>query len=263
MATALQVRNLSKTYITNKRQNNVLKNINFTIEDGEMVAIMGPSGSGKSTLLYSVSGMDHPTAGEVTLAGKEITSLSEKGLAQVRLNDMGFIFQQMHMLKNLSIIDNILLPAYQSDKNQRTKQEINAYCKELMRKLGISEIAENDITEVSGGQLQRACICRSLMNQPAILFADEPTGALNRGASDEVMGELNRLNEEGTTIMLVTHDMKVAAKCSRILYIVDGNIKGELKLSKEKQELEQGADASSILRARERKVNNWLNEMGW
>lgn len=258
MANALIVKDLCKTYITNKRQNNVLKNVNFNIEEGEMVAIMGPSGSGKSTLLYSVSGMDRPTAGEVSLSGTKITDLKETELAKVRLDDMGFIFQQMHMLKNLSVMDNILLPAYQSDKNGRSKAEINAYCKELMRKLEIIDIADNDITEVSGGQLQRACICRSLINTPAIIFADEPTGALNRSASEEVMNMLDRLNEEGTTIMLVTHDMKVAANCSRILYIDDGNIKGELKLEKN----EEGS-LESRKKNRERKVNNWLVEMGW
>ncbi len=258
MAKALQVKDLCKTYITNKRQNNVLKNINFTLEEGEMTAIMGPSGSGKSTLLYSVSGMDRPTAGEVILADKKITDLSQKELAEVRLNSMGFIFQQMYMLKNLSVMDNILLPGYQSDKNNRTRQEINAYCRELMRKLEISEIADNDITEVSGGQLQRACICRSLINQPEVLFADEPTGALNRSSSEEVMDILNKLNAEGTTIMLVTHDMRVAAKCSRILYIVDGNIKGELELGKI-----QDMPGDTELRDRERRVNNWLADMGW
>lgn len=258
MAKALQVKDLCKTYITNKRQNNVLKNINFSLEQGEMTAIMGPSGSGKSTLLYSVSGMDRPTAGEVILSDKKITDLSQKELAEVRLNNMGFIFQQMYMLKNLSVMDNILLPGYQSDKNNRTRQEINAYCRELMRKLEISEIADNDITEVSGGQLQRACICRSLINQPEVLFADEPTGALNRSSSEEVMRILNKLNAEGTTIMLVTHDMRVAAKCSRILYIVDGNIKGELELGKI-----QDMPGDTELRDRERKVNNWLAEMGW
>lgn len=258
MAKALQVKDLCKTYITNKRQNNVLKNINFTLEEGEMTAIMGPSGSGKSTLLYSVSGMDRPTAGEVILVDKKITDLSQKELAEVRLNSMGFIFQQMYMLKNLSVMDNILLPGYQSDKNNRTRQEINAYCRELMRKLEISEIADNDITEVSGGQLQRACICRSLINQPEVLFADEPTGALNRSSSEEVMDILNKLNAEGMTIMLVTHDMRVAAKCSRILYIVDGNIKGELELGKI-----QDMPGDTELRDRERKVNNWLADMGW
>lgn len=177
MGEALCVKNLCKTYVANKRQNNVLKNVNFTIMEGEMVAVMGPSGSGKSTLLYSVSGMDRPTAGEVRLGGKRITDLTEKELANVRLTSIGFIFQQMHMLKNLSIMDNILLPAYQAGKGGRTRQEINGYCISLMKKLGISDVAEHDITEVSGGQLQRACICRSLMNQPQILFADEPTGS--------------------------------------------------------------------------------------
>ena len=258
MANALVVKDLCKTYITNKRQNNVLKNVNFTIEEGEMVAIMGPSGSGKSTLLYCVSGMDRPTAGEVSLSDKKITELNETELAKVRLNDMGFIFQQMHMLKNLSVMDNILLPAYQAGKKSKNRAEMNEHCRELMRKLEISDIADNDITEVSGGQLQRACICRSLMNKPEILFADEPTGALNRSASEEVMKMLGRLNDEGTTIMLVTHDMKVAANCSRILYIVDGNIKGELKLEKEESHSSEGGK-----KERERKVNQWLNDMGW
>ncbi len=252
---ALEVKDLCKTYITNKRQNNILKNISFTIENGEMVAVMGPSGSGKSTLLYSVSGMDRPTAGEVRLEGKEITSLSDKELSDVRLNHMGFIFQQMHMLKNLSILDNILLPAYQSKENTASREEINNYGRALMRKLGIIESADNDITEVSGGQLQRACICRSMINHPDIIFADEPTGALNRSSSEDVMKELNKLNQEGCTIMLVTHDMKVAAKCARIMYIVDGNIKGEMHLDSYQDEAE--------LKDRERKVNNWLNEMGW
>lgn len=262
MAEALKVTDLCKTYITNKRQHNVLKNVNFTVDKGEMMAVMGPSGSGKSTLLYSVSGMDRPTAGEVTLAGKNITALKERELAEVRLNEMGFIFQQMHMLKNLSVMDNILLPAYQSDKKNRSRQEINEYCRMLMRKLGISDIADNDVTEVSGGQLQRACICRSLINEPEIIFADEPTGSLNRSASEDVLKELNRLNDEGTTIMLVTHDMKVAAKCSRIIYIVDGNIKGELKLGRLEQD-DAVSDNEAQIKDRERKLNSWLNDMGW
>lgn len=268
MASALKVTDLCKTYITNKRQNNVLKNVSFTIEEGEMVAIMGPSGSGKSTLLYSVSGMDKPTAGEVVLDNQKITDMSEEEQANVRLKSMGFVFQQSNMLKNLSIIDNILLPAYEAEKNKQKRQEINDYCNELMRKLEISEIANNDIAEVSGGQLQRACICRSLINNPKIIFADEPTGALNREASDEVMREFNKLNSEGKTIMLVTHDMKVAAKCSRILYIVDGNIKGELKLGNLslKQKEEDGVvikDMQTTVKERQRKVNNWLSDMGW
>ncbi len=260
MAAALKVKDLCKTYVTNKRQNNVLKNVNFSIEKGEMIAVMGPSGSGKSTLLYSVSGMDKPTAGEVIMEApdkKDITKMKEKELAQIRLDYMGFIFQQMHMLKNLSIKDNILLPAFQSNKGERTRAEIEKYCKELMQKMDIADIADNDITEVSGGQLQRACICRSLMNHPEVLFADEPTGALNRSAAEEVMKMLNKVNEEGTTIMLVTHDIKVAAKCSRILYIVDGNIKGEFHLGELKMSSE------TVLRDRERRVSSWLGEKNW
>lgn len=255
MAQILKVKDLCKTYVVNKRQNNVLKNISFEVEEGEMVAVMGPSGSGKSTLLYNVSGMDKATAGEIYLDGKKINDMSEKELSNVRLNELGFIFQQMYMVNNLNVFDNIILPAYQSEKKDRTKAEINDYARELMKKLSISEIAGNDINEVSGGQLQRACICRSMINKPKVIFADEPTGALNRSSSDEVMKELNKINSEGTTIMLVTHDRHVAAKCSRIIYLVDGNIKGELQLG--------ALENESEIRDRDRKVNMWLQDMGW
>ena len=250
----IEVKDLCKTYIVNKRQNNVLKNVNFTVSEGEMVAIMGPSGSGKSTLLYAVSGMDAITAGEVNFCGKNIAKMGEKELADLRLDEMGFIFQQMYMMKNLTILDNIVLPAMESKKTSESKKEKAKRGEDLMRKLDIIEVADNDINEVSGGQLQRACICRSMINTPKVLFADEPTGALNRTASNEVMKELVKLNEEGTTIMMVTHDAKVAAKCSRVLYIVDGNIKGEYNSPKEKDVQEKD---------RERMLNNWLMELGW
>ena len=171
----LEVKDLCKTYIVNKRQNNVLKNVNFTVSEGEMVAIMGPSGSGKSTLLYAVSGMDSITAGEVEFCGKSIVKMGEKELADLRLDEMGFIFQQMYMLKNLTVLDNIILPAVRSKKNTETCKEMVLRGQDLKRKLGIIDIADNDINEVSGGQLQRACICRSMINRPAIIFADEPT----------------------------------------------------------------------------------------
>ena len=255
MSKIIEVKDLCKTYVINKRQNNVLKNVNFSIEEGEMVAIMGPSGSGKSTLLYTVSGMDSATCGDIEFNGKNITKLKDKRLAEIRLNEMGFIFQQMYMMKNLTVLDNIVLPAMRSNKTKESKKEKIKHGEELMRKLGIIDIADNDINEVSGGQLQRACICRSMINSPKIIFADEPTGSLNRTSSKEVMDELIKLNKEGTTIMMVTHDAKIAARCSRVLYIVDGNIQGEYKLpstSSEKEEVE-----------RERKLNNWLMELGW
>ena len=249
----LEVKDLCKTYIVNKRQNNVLKNVNFKIGEGEMVAVMGPSGSGKSTLLYAVSGMDSLTAGEVNFCGRNIAGMGERELADLRLDEMGFIFQQMYMLKNLTILDNIILPATQSKKQREPRRVTARRGQDLMRRLGIIDIADNDINEVSGGQLQRACICRSMMNNPKMIFADEPTGALNRTSSDEVMEELVKLNSEGTTIMLVTHDVKVAAKCTRVMYIVDGNIKGEYDLG----------GCSTQIRERERALNNWLLELGW
>ena len=186
----LEVKNLCKTYLVNKRQNNVLKNVNFTVSEGEMTAVMGPSGSGKSTLLYTVSGMDGITSGEVLFCGKNITAMGERELADVRLDEMGFIFQQMYMLKNLTVLDNIILPAVQSKKNRSGRRQTDERGRALMRRLGIGEVGGNDINEVSGGQLQRACICRSMINNPRMIFADEPTGALNRASSDEVMNEL-------------------------------------------------------------------------
>lgn len=255
MSNVLEVKDLCKTYIVNKRQNNVLRNVNLHIGEGEMVAVMGPSGSGKSTLLYTVSGMDSLTAGESSFNGKSLAKMPKKELADLRLDEMGFIFQQMYMMKNLTVLDNILLPAYQSKSNTATRKEKMEYAKDLMRKLGIIEIADNDISEVSGGQLQRACICRSMINHPKMIFADEPTGALNRSSSDEVMNELTKINADGTTILLVTHDVKVAARCSRVLYITDGNIAGEYELGTYNQ--------GTMLRDRERVLNNWLIEMGW
>ncbi len=254
MASVLAVQNLCKTYVVDKRQNNVLKNVNFKIDEGDMVAIMGPSGSGKSTLLYAVSGMDRPTSGEIVFSGEKMQEYNEKKLAQLRLTQMGFIFQQMYMMKNLTILDNVLLPAIENRESKTTREEKTERAKELLRKMSIIDVADNDINEVSGGQLQRACIARSIINNPKILFADEPTGALNRAASNDVMDVMERLNKDGTTIMMVTHDAKVAARCKRVLYLVDGSIVGEYKAPEDEQ----------LSRAdRERRLNNWLMELGW
>ena len=255
MSTVLEVQDLCKTYVVNKRQNNVLRNVNLKVEEGEMVAVMGPSGSGKSTLLYSVSGMDQPTAGKSIFLGEDLTQMSPKKLAQIRLDSMGFIFQQMYMLKNLSVLDNIVLPSFQSETNTASRKEKREYAQELMRKMGIIDIADNDISEVSGGQLQRACICRSMVNHPKLIFADEPTGSLNRTSSEDVMDELSRLNQLGTTMLFVTHDVRVAAKCSRVIYIVDGGIAGEYNLGQ--------YDDKAQIRQREKDLNHWLLDMGW
>lgn len=257
MDTVMKVRNLCKTYITNKTQNNVLTNVNFDLNNGEFIAVMGPSGSGKSTLLYTISGMDRMTAGKVEFSGRDVSKFKDNELADLRLNDMGFVFQQMHMLRNLSILDNILVSAYNS-KNGRTKEQrkkIKETAIALMKKLDIIDIADHDITEVSGGELQRACICRALINNPKVLFADEPTGALNSKSAKEVMRQFNQINQLGTTILLVTHDVKVAAKTNKVLYMEDGNIQGEYELGRYNDE--------STSKERERMLTSWLMDRGW
>ena len=244
MAELLTVKNLCK--------NGILKDISFGVNAGEMVAIMGPSGSGKSTLLYQVSGMDRADSGQVWMDGTEICGLSEDDRARLRLAQMGFVFQQMNMLKNLNLLDNVLLPACRLNRGKTSRRELESRARLLMEKMGIEELAQRRINQVSGGQLQRACICRSMMNQPKILFADEPTGALNQSAAQEVMAEFTRLNQEGTTTLMVTHDSKVAARCGRILYLLDGSIKGEFS-------------PAGIVGEKEREaaVSRWLAGMGW
>lgn len=246
MKEILRVRHLCKK--------DILKDISFAVEEGEMVAVMGPSGSGKSTLLYQVSGMDQADAGEVWLDDQEIVALSEDDRARLRLHQMGFVFQQMNMLSHLNILDNILLPSVHADRSRAFRAEQTEKALRLMGQFGIDGLAGRRITEVSGGQLQRACICRSLMLSPRILFADEPTGALNQSASEEVLQAFLKINSEGTTILLVTHDSRVAASCKRILYMLDGELKGELKL---------GCYTAEERSDRERRTLAWLNEMGW
>lgn len=249
----LETKNLCKTYIVNKRQHHVLKNINLKIESGEFVSIMGPSGSGKSTLLYNVSGMDKMTAGNVMFDGDQLEELSEKELSKLRLRKMGFVFQQINLLKNLGILDNIILSAYMT--KERDRKELNHEGLDLMKKTGIIELADNDITQASGGELQRAAICRALINNPKMIFGDEPTGALNSKTANEIMDIFQDINNSGTTIMIVTHDARVASKTERVLYMIDGKIEGEYRLGK----LSNVDDTKN----REAKLSQWLLTMGW
>ena len=252
MNQVLSVTDLCKTFIIRTNSNNVLCNVNFTMNEGEFVSIMGPSGSGKSTLLYTVSGMDSPTSGEVRFADRMLSEMKPKELNRLRLTEMGFIFQQMYMMKKLSILDNIVLPGYQAGTDRKA---VNERAEALMRRLGIIEIADHSIHEVSGGQLQRACLCRALINDPKVIFADEPTGALNSKAAGDVMRELSNANREGTGILMVTHSERVAAQSERVIYLVDGGIQGELQLGKPEDESE--------LNSRERRLRTWLNDLGW
>lgn len=255
MNTLLESRNLNKNFAMGKGiSQHVLKDVNLQVERGEFVSVMGPSGSGKSTLLYNVSGMDRMTKGSVTFDGRDLSLLSEKELAAVRLNYMGFIFQHVHLLKNLSIFDNIILTAYLA--NKRSRKEVNRKAEALMETCGITGIAGNDITQASGGQLQRVGICRALINDPQIIFGDEPTGALNSKASAEIMALLGSINRTGTTVMLVTHDVKVAAKTERVLFMLDGRIVEQKHLGKYPGE---GDNA----RAREEVLSAWLMGLGF
>ncbi len=251
----LECKNVTKTYLRIAgRQETILSDVSLKVDRGQFVSLMGPSGSGKSTLLYCISGMDQMSAGKVTFDGIELSSLCEEELAKIRLNRMGFIFQQIYLLKNLSIVDNITLPGYLAKREPATDVETRAH--ELMHRMQIAELADHDITQASGGQLQRASICRALINQPDILFGDEPTGALNSRSTNDILDILLEINQRGTTILLVTHDVKVAAKTERVLYMSDGQIIAECYLGKYQPQ-------ENRLKEREKLLSDWLIAKGF
>ncbi|KZO00778.1 ABC transporter ATP-binding protein [Pseudobacillus badius] len=221
---------ITKSFGEREEQRNVLDELSIEINEGEFVAIMGPSGSGKSTLMFALSGMDEVNSGKVVFGDRDLSAMGENELSDMRRTKMGFVFQQPIMLKNLNIIDNIILPMMRD--NRKNVASISDKARALMKRVGIGELEEHDITQVSGGQLQRAGICRALINNPKIIFGDEPTGALNSKSAQEIMNIFSEINEEGTTVLLVTHDAKVAARTERVMFMRDGKIVSELKLSK-------------------------------
>ncbi|KIL73207.1 ABC transporter ATP-binding protein [Bacillus badius] len=221
---------ITKSFGEREEQRNVLDELSIEINEGEFVAIMGASGSGKSTLMFALSGMDEVNSGKVVFGDRDLSAMGENELSDIRRTKMGFVFQQPIMLKNLNIIDNIILPMMRD--NRKNVASISDKARALMKRVGIGELEEHDITQVSGGQLQRAGICRALINNPKIIFGDEPTGALNSKSAQEIMNIFSEINEEGTTVLLVTHDAKVAARTERVMFMRDGKIVSELKLSK-------------------------------
>lgn len=255
MTTILEAKEMNKSVtLGQNEEHRILRDINLQLNKGEFVSIMGPSGSGKSTLLYNISGMDQISGGSVYFAGQEISAYEEKDLAQLRLNKMGFIFQNIHLLKNLNLLDNIVLSAYMAKNGSR--EAINARALNLMKKMGIDELAGNNITQASGGQLQRIAICRALINNPEILFGDEPTGALNSKSTHEIMDILGNINAAGTTILIVTHDVKVAARSERVLFMMDGKLVADRNIGKYDNQKHD-------LKLRESQLSKWLNEMGF
>jgi putative ABC transport system ATP-binding protein len=219
-----------KSFGQGVEQRNVLDGVSVEINEGEFVGVMGPSGSGKSTLMFALSGLDSVDGGKVVFDGRDLSTASENELSDLRRTAMGFVFQQPTMLRNLNILDNIIVPSMRD--NRKNVVQISEKARTLLRRVGIGELEKRDITQVSGGQLQRAGICRSLMNNPMIIFGDEPTGALNSKSAEEVMDIFSEINADGTAIMLVTHDAKVAARTERILFMRDGKFVSELRLPK-------------------------------
>lgn len=222
--------NIVKAFGEDAEKHNVLNEVSIEIDEGEFVSVMGPSGSGKSTLMFALSGMDNVDSGKVIFGDRDLSLVKENELADIRRSEMGFVFQQPTLLKNLNIFDNIILPSVRGNKKSTSKIRDKAIS--LMQKTGISELSERSITQVSGGQLQRAGICRALMNDPKIIFGDEPTGALNSKSAQEIMDIFSEINADGTAVMLVTHDVKVAARTERIAFMLDGKIVDEIRLSK-------------------------------
>lgn len=219
----LEVRNVKKVYTTRLGANQVqaLSNVNFSVEDGEYVAIMGESGSGKTTLLNILAALDRPTAGEILLNGKNTVEIKNKELSAFRRNNLGFVFQDFNLLDTFSLKDNIFLPLVLSGKKY---PEMEKRLKPIAEKLGIEKLLEKYPYEVSGGQKQRAAIARALITKPQLILADEPSGALDSKAADSLMNLFTTINQEGQTIVMVTHSVKAASSAKRVLFIKDGKV---------------------------------------
>ena len=246
----LSTNKLCKTFSSGGLQQHVLKNLDLEIHEGDFTVIMGPSGAGKSTLLYALSGMDKPTLGKITFAGREISGLSNDRLAVFRRDNCGFVFQQMYLLDNMSILDNILACGLLVSKNRKAVTE---RAKQLLLRLNLDEtIWRKFPAQISGGEAQRAGIARALINDPKIVFADEPTGALNSANGMAVLDALTEVNGQGQSVVMVTHDLRSARRGNRILYLRDGVIHGECLLGK----YVSGGE-------RHVKLDGFLSEMGW
>ena len=250
--TILSAKGLCKSFAHNGGQLHILSHVDLELYKGDFTVIMGASGSGKSTLLYALSGMDRATAGQVIYNGRDIVTMKEKELAKLRHTDFGFIFQQMHLVSNLTLLENILVPGYLN--KGKTAAEVKSRAGELLDQMGISKVETHLPSQVSGGEQQRCAIARAVINTPALLFADEPTGALNRKNTTEVLNLLTELNRSGQSILMVTHDMRAALRATRLLYLVDGKIMGDLELAPYLPEEEK---------SRETQVNAWLSSMEW
>lgn len=219
----LEVNGLKKVYSTRLGGNKVeaLKNVNFSVEEGEYVAIMGESGSGKTTLLNILAALDKPTAGSVKLDGMELFDIRESDVAQFRRDKLGFVFQEFNLLDTFTVEDNIFLPLVLAGKSY---DEMRTRMIPVAKRLGIGEILKKYPYEISGGQKQRAAVARAIITNPRIVLADEPTGALDSRSTDELLKLFDELNRSGQTVLMVTHSVKAASTASRVLFIKDGEV---------------------------------------
>lgn len=219
----LKVSGVQKIYTTRFGGNKVeaLKNVSFEVEQGEYVAIMGESGSGKSTLLNILASLDKPTSGEVILDGNDLSKIKESQIAAFRRDNLGFVFQEFNLLDTFTLEDNIYLPLVLAGKSYK---EMNERLKPIAAQLGITELLKKYPYEVSGGQKQRAAVARALITEPKLVLADEPTGALDSKATDELLHLFSRMNQTGQTVLMVTHSVKAASHAGRVLFIKDGEV---------------------------------------
>ncbi|MCK2001541.1 ABC transporter ATP-binding protein [[Brevibacterium] frigoritolerans] len=234
-----------------KEKLDVINDMNLEIYEGDFTIIMGSSGAGKSTLLYAISTMDQYSQGKVELLGKDITSFKENQITNIRKNDIAFIFQGINLLPDMTLFENVAFNGYSPSKS---KKSVNEKALSLLKKLGLEKEVGKYPSEVSGGQKQRTAIARALINKPKIIFADEPTGALNSSVGTVVLDILTQLNNEGQSIVMVTHDLKAATRGNRIIYLKDGRIDGELNLD---------PFGEDNLKEREEAVYKFLNDKNW
>jgi len=229
----------------------VLDHISTELYQGDFTVIMGSSGAGKSTLLYALSGMDAISEGQVFYQSREISGLGEKKMAALRAKEFGFVFQQTCLVSNLTLFENVAVASYLSGGSGKAVQE---RAEKLLEQMHVGDAKDRLPGQVSGGEAQRAAIARAVINRPGLLFADEPTGALNRRNTDEVLDLLTQLNREGQSILMVTHDLRCAARGNRILYLEDGKLLDEMELSP------YGGEDSG---ERDTRLGAWLSALGW
>lgn len=251
MKKIIETKKLCKTFSNGGIQQHVLRNVDLEIYEGDFTIIMGASGAGKSTLLYSLSGMDKPSLGEIEFKGQSITKMTTDELALFRRDNCGFVFQQIYLIDSMSILDNVLAAGLLVNKN---KKEVVEKAKKLLTAVDMDESTWDKFpTQISGGQAQRVGIARALINQPSLVFADEPTGALNSKTGKAVLDALTEFNKSGQSIVMVTHDITSARRGNRILYLKDGEIAGICELGK----------YSPDDKERHQKVSDFLVSMGW